>query len=179
VADPNSLETLTVEQRQDLALAKLTRQLLGNPETRGTVQRLLTKADANLKFPELDIQDRIDKVKEDTAKQVQEAQEEARRLRAEIKQRELHSKVTSAGLELEPVMKLMEKHGLAPTDENYDLAIKVLSRDAEDSLAESTPSPFPSLNAPDLKEMAADPEKWRTNMAEQVLREVRGSRRTQ
>lgn len=177
---PNpSLETLTVEQRQDLSLAKLTRQLLSNPETRGQVQRLLTKADSNLKFPELDIQDQIAKVREEAEKKAGEAQEEARKLRAEIKQRDLHQRIAQAGLEVKPVLELMEKHGLPPTDENYDMAIEVLTNRQTQQLAESSASDFPTPEDPGTKEMWADPEKWRASQAEKVLKEFRGKGRMQ
>jgi len=176
--DPSpSLENLTVEQRQDLALARLTRQLLTNPETRGQVQRLLTKADEKLQFPELQIQDQIKKVEEETKEQLKVAQEETKRLRAEMKQKDLHAKITSAGLEVKPVLELMEKHGLPPTDENYDMAIEVLSN-RQQQLAEPS-ADFQPLESPETKDMWKDPEAWRAGQAEKILRELRGSGRRQ
>jgi hypothetical protein len=173
MAEESSLEKLTVEQRQDLSLARLTKQLLSNPETRGQVQRLLTKADSNLKFPELVLQDEIAKVREEATERAKSAEEEARKLRAELKQKDLHAKVSAAGLELKPVVDLMEKHGLAPTDENYDMAIEVLTSRQSLELAESTPDFLPA-ETPETKDMWKDPEKWRTSQAEKVLREFRG-----
>lgn len=175
MADP-SLEALSVEQRQDLSLAKLTRKLLSNPDTRGQVQRLLTKADENLKFPELDLQDKLREVEQKAQEQVEAAQADTKKLRAEIKQRELHEKIHAAGLEVKPVVDLMEKHGLAPTDENYAMAIEVLSSRQSQQLAESSAQDFPVAETPETKDMWRDPEKWRAGQAEKVLREIRGSK---
>jgi len=66
------------------------------------------------------------------------------------------------------------KQGMPSTDENYDMAIEVLSSRQQQQLAESTPTDFSPPETPDGKEMWADPEKWRTNQAEKVLRELRG-----
>lgn len=172
-----SLENLTKEQQQELALGKLTKQLLGNADTAEAAQRLLMKGDPKIRFPELELRDQLTKVREETAERVRAAEEDSKKLRAELRQKELHAKVTAAGLKVEDVVKVLEKHGMASTDENYDLAIRVLRQDAE--LAQPSSDSFGAFQPPDTKELWADPTKWRQNEAEKVLQEIRGSRRFQ
>lgn len=172
-----SLEDLTVEQRADLNLGKLTKQLLQNPETAETAQRLLMKGDSKLRFPEVTLKDSLAQVEEKTTERTKALENEVRQLKAEQKLEKLHAKVTDAGLELKPVVELMEKHGLAPTDENYTMAIEVLRSRA--ALAEPTPSDLTPLQMPNIKEMWQDPVKWREQEAMKVMREIRGTGRTQ
>jgi len=172
-----SLEDLTPEQKQALNLGTLTKQLLQNPETAEAAQRLLMKGDAKLRFPEVTLKDTLSKVREETAEETKALRAEVKRLEAERKLEKLHAKVADAGLELKPVVDLMEKHGLAPTDENYTMAIEVLRNRA--ALAEPTPSDLKPLEAPNIKEMWADPVKWREQEAAKVIREMRGNGRVQ
>jgi len=172
-----SLEDLTPEQQQALNLGKLTRSLLTNPETAESAQRLLMKADNKLRFPEVELKDSLTKVREQTAEEVKALNAEVVKLRAEREQEKLHAKVAAAGLELKPVIELMEKHGLAATEANYDMAIEVLQQRA--ALAEPTSADLTPLKMPDTKEMWADPVKWREQEALKVLKEMRGSGRSQ
>lgn len=172
--EKNSLEGLTAEQRQALNLGNLTRQLLANPETRESAQRLLNKADAKLSFPELALKDEVAKIREATGEEQKAMKLELARLRAEREQEKLHAKVREAGLDLKPVVELMEKHGLAPTEANYDMAIEVLRSRA--ALAEPTPADVTPVKPPEVKEMWEDPVKWREREATKVLREIKGSR---
>jgi hypothetical protein len=168
------LEDLTPEQRQELNLGRLTKQLLANPETAETVQRLLPKADPKLRFPEVEIKDNLAKVREETNDRVKALEEELRKSKAEARLEKLHGRVREAGLELKPVVELMEKHGLAPTEENYDMAIEVLR--SRTQVAEPTSSGIQPLEMPNIKEMWADPVKWRENEAAKVLKEMRGGK---
>jgi hypothetical protein len=172
---PASLEDLSPEQKQELNLGRLTKQLLQNPETAETAQRLLMKGDSKLRFPEVTLKDSLSKVREETAEETKELREQVKRLEAERKLEKLHAKVTTAGLELKPVVDLMEKHGLAPTEANYDMAIEVLQTRA--ALAEpTTSSGVQPLEMPNIKEMWQDPVQWREREAEKVMREMRGAR---
>jgi phosphoribosyl-ATP pyrophosphohydrolase len=172
--DPKSLENLSPEQRADLNLARLTRQLLSQPDTRGEVQRLLSKADPKLNFPEQHMEERITKVREESLERVKAIEEDNRKLRAELKQEKLHAKVTAAGLEVKDVVGLLEKHGMPSTDENYDMAIEVLRGRA--ALAEPTPSQYDTYRPPAeiTKEIWADPKGFAVREAHKVIDEMRG-----
>ncbi len=172
-----SLEDLTAEQRQELSLGKLTRQLLGNPETAEAAQRLLMKGDTKLRFPEVELKDSLAKIREEQREKTAALEDEVKRLRAEGKQKDLHAKVSAAGLEVKDVVSLLEKHGMPSTDENYDLAIDVLRSRA--ALAEPTTSDITPFKMPDTKEMWSDPVKWREQEAAKVMKEIRGSGRFQ
>jgi hypothetical protein len=170
----SSLEDLSPEQRQQLNRGKLLDLLLTNPKTAEATKRAITQVDEKIKFPDLEVRDSMKQLREETAKKLADQEAEIKRLRAESKQKELHAKVTDAGLTVEDVVKVLEKHGMASTDENYDLAIKVLRQDQ--MLAEPTPSDFETFKTPDVKEMWADPVAWRQREAEKVLKELRGGR---
>ena len=172
-----SLEDLTPEQRQELNLGKLAKQLLGNPETAEATQRLLMKGDTKLRFPEVELKDQLAKIKEDTHSKTAALEDELKKLRAENKQKDLHAKVSGAGLEVKDVVALLEKHGMPSTDENYDMAIEVLRSRA--ALAEPTTSDITPFKIPDTKEMWADPVKWREQEAAKVIKDIRGSGRFQ
>lgn len=172
-----SLEDLTPEQKQELNLGKLTKQLLQNPETAENAQRLLMKGDPKLRFPEVTLKDSLGKVREETAEEIKELRQKLAAQEAERKQEKLHAKVTAAGLELKPVVELMEKHGLASTEANYDMAIEVLQTRA--ALAEPTSSGVTPMEMPNIKEMWSDPVKWREQEAAKVMKELRGNGRVQ
>ena len=166
-----SLEDLSPEQKQALALGDLAKKLVANPETGAQMKRLLMKGDPKIRFPEVELEDTIAKAQEKTSERVKELEAKLAQQEAERRQEKLHSKVKEAGLELEPVLKLMEKHGLASTPENYDLAIKVLRQDAQ--VAEPTTSALAPLEMPDTKEMWADPIGWRLKKGAEIQREFR------
>lgn len=169
-----NLEDLTPEQRQELNLGRLTKQLLANPETAESVQRLLPKADPKLRFPEVELKDSLAKVREETSERVKELEAKLAKQEAEHRLAKLHGRVRDAGLELKPVVELMEKHGLAPTEENYDMAIEVLR--SRTQLAEPSSADIKPFEMPNTKEMWDDPVQWRTKEAEKVLREIRGGK---
>jgi hypothetical protein len=164
-----SLEDLSPEQKQAINLGNLAKQLLANPETRESAQRLLKKGDAKLTFPELEIKDSVARVREEADEKVKVLAAKVQKIEAERALEVLHAKVRDAGLELEAVIKLMETHGLAPTAPNYDLAIRVLRQDA--ALAEPTSDSLRPADIPNFKEMLADPIGWRTREAEKIQRE--------
>lgn len=172
-----SLEDLTPEQKQDLNLGKLTKQLLQNPETAENAQRLLMKGDPKLRFPEVTLKDSLAQVEEKSSERTRALEQEVKELKAQQKLEKLHAKVSDAGLDLKPVVELMEKHGLAPTEGNYDMAIEVLRNRA--ALAEPTPSDLTPLQMPNIKEMWQDPVKWREQEAAKVIKEMRGNGRVQ
>lgn len=172
-----SLEDLTPEQKQDLNLGKLTKQLLQNPETAENAQRLLMKGDPKLRFPEVTLKDSLSRVSEESAEQTKELRAQIQRMEAQRVLEKLHARVSDAGLEIKPVVELMEKHGLAPTEGNYDMAIEVLRNRA--ALAEPTTAELTPLQMPNIKEMWQDPVKWREQEAAKVIKEMRGNGRVQ
>jgi hypothetical protein len=171
----DSLEHLTPEQRQELNIGKLTRQLLTNPETREQAAKLLQKADTTLQFPDIAAKDEARKLKE-------EAQERIDALELRLKERDArealskqHQRVKDAGLDVKMVTELMEKHGIAPTEEGYDLVMELVQSRAQ--LAEPTTEQLQPFRIPDIKEMWNDPVKWREQEGYKVLNELMAARK--
>jgi hypothetical protein len=173
-----TLEQLTLEQRQAIALGNLARHVVhgGDAGASEQMKRLLGKADPKLKFPELDIQDSIRKLKDEQGEQNKKLEQELKRLRAERVQEKLHAKVRDAGLKEEDVVKFLEHQGMPSTDSNYDLAIEVLTHRAELAEPASSGASENPFKPPDIKEVWADPVGWREREAHKVLAEMRGVR---
>ncbi len=120
------------------------------------------------------MKDSVAKVREETSERVKELEARLQKSEAERRLEKLHGKVRDAGLELKPVVELMEKHGLAPTDDNYTMAIEVLQSRAQ--LAEPSSADIKPFEMPSVKEMWDDPVNWRANEAAKVLKEIRGGK---
>lgn len=174
-----SLESLTPEERQTLALGQLARKLVANPDTASTTKRLLMKGDPAIRFPEVELDDRLSSFQEKEAEKRAALEEEVRRLKAEAFQKKLHDMVRDAGHDPAEVITFLEKHGMPSTEENYNLALDVLSNRAADAaaLAESVPGTFTPQQTVDTAEMWKDPVAWRQKQAAAVLTELGVGRR--
>jgi hypothetical protein len=172
-----SLEELTPEQRQALNLGELAKKLVQTPETSAAMKRLLMKGDPKVRFPEIELEDKVGAVREETDGRIKELEQKLAKQEAERRLEKLHSKVHEAGLELKPVVELMEKHGLSPTDEGYDIAIEVL-RSRAATVSEPT-ADFTPFELPNIKEMWDDPVKWREKEGYKALKEFRGGKLVQ
>jgi hypothetical protein len=173
-ADP-SLENLTPEQRAELNLGKLARQLLTNPETREGAAKLLKKADANLHFPDIEAKDELRKVTEKADEKISALEQKLREHDAKAKLEKQHQKIRDAGLDVKAVVEVMEKIGIPSTEEGYDHVISYIQAQAQ--IAEPTPETFQPYRIPDLKEMWNDPVKWREEQGYKVLNEMIAQRK--
>jgi len=175
MADPNSLENLTPEQRAELNVGRLTKQLLTNPETREATARLLKKADSTLHFPDLEATDLARKSDEKSQERIAALEQRLLERDAKTALEKQHARIRDAGLDVKMVNELMEKHGIPPTEDGYGLIIELVQQ--RQQLAEPTPETFAPYRIPDLKEMWADPVKWREEQGYKVLNEMIAQRK--
>jgi hypothetical protein len=173
VAD--SLENLTAEQRQELAIGKLGKKLLLDPETREAAATLLKKADSTLQFPDIDAKNESRKVKEDAQKRIDELEGRLRERDAREALAKQHARIEEAGLDVKMVNELMEKHGVPSTEDGYNLIMELIQSRAQ--IAESTPEVIQPMVKPDIKEMWRDPVAWRAKEGYNVLNELLRARR--
>jgi hypothetical protein len=173
VAD--SLENLTPEQRAELNIGRLTKQLLTDPETREQAAQLLQRADKTLRFPDVDAKAEARKLQEKAQEKIRELEQRIVATEARSKLEKYHAKIRDAGLDVKLVNELMEKHGLAMTDENYDFIIDHIQSKAQ--VAEPTTEGIQPFRIPDIKEMWNDPVKWREEQGHKVLNELIAQRR--
>jgi hypothetical protein len=170
-----SLEDLTPEQRQELNIGRLTRQLLTDPETRESTAKLLQKADKSLQFPDIAAKDEARKIKEEANEKVSALEQKLLERDAREALSKQHQRVRDAGLDVKMVTELMDKHGIPPTEDGYDIIMELVQSRAQ--LAEPTPEQFAPLARPDIKEMWNDPVKWREAEGYKVLNELIANRK--
>jgi hypothetical protein len=173
VAD--SLENLTAEQRAELNIGRLTRQLLTDPETREQAAKLLQKADKTLQFPDVAAKDEARKIREASDEKISALEQRLKERDAREALTKQHDRVREAGLDVKMVTELMEKHGIPPTEDGYDLVMELVHQRAQ--LAEPTPEQFAPLQRPDIKEMWNDPIKWREAEGYKILNEIIANRK--
>jgi hypothetical protein len=173
VAD--SLENLTAEQRAELNIGRLTRQLLTDPETREQAAKLLQKADKTLQFPDVAAKEEARKIREASDEKISALEQRLKERDAREALTKQHDRVREAGLDVKMVTELMEKHGIPPTEDGYDLVMELVQKRAQ--LAEPTPEQFAPLQRPDIKEMWNDPIKWREAEGYKILNELIANRK--
>lgn len=170
-----SLENLTSEQRAELNIGKLTRQLLTNPDTREQAAKLLQKADSTLQFPDIAAKDEARKIKDAAEDRIKELEKRILERDAREALSKQHQRIRDAGLDVKMVTELMEKHGIAPTDDGYGLIMELVQKRAQ--LAEPTTEMIQPMARPDIKEMWNDPVKWREEQGYKVLNELIAQRK--
>lgn len=166
----DSLENLTPEQRAELNIGRLTKQLLTDPATREQTAKLLQQQDKTLRFPDVDAKEEVRKANEKAREQIAELEKRLLENEARNKLKEHHQKIREAGLDVKMVTELMDKHGLAPTDENYAFIIEHIQAKAQ--VAEPTSQGIEPFRVPNIKEMWNDPVKWREEQGYKVLNEL-------
>ena len=175
MAGDASLENLTQEQRAELNIGRLTRQLLTDPETREATAKLLQKKDSSLQFPDVAAKEEMRRTEEKSAAKVAELEKRLLEREARESLSRQHKRIEDAGLDVKMVTELMEKHGIPPTEDGYGLVIELVQ--GRQHLAEPTPEQFAPMKIPNLKEMWNDPVKWREAEGYKVLNELIASRK--
>ena len=171
----DSLENLTPEQRQELSLGRLAKQLLTTPETREDTARLLHKADKSLVFPDIQAKDELRKVQEKADERINDLAKKLHERDAREALAKQHARIEAAGLDIKMVNELMEKHGIPPTEDGYGVIIELIQARAQ--LAEPTTEQIQPFRIPNIKEMWTDPVKWREEEGYKVLNELIAARK--
>src|SRR6516162_2289527 len=175
MAQDASLENLSQEQRAELNIGRLTRQLLVDPDTREATAKLLQKKDSTLTFPDIAAKEEARKAQENANSRVAELEKRLLERDARENLARQHKRIEEAGLDVKMVNELMEKHGIPPTDEGYGIIIELVQQ--RQHLAEPTPEQFAPFKIPNLKEMWNDPVKWREAEGYKVLNELIAQRK--
>lgn len=171
----DSLENLTAEQRAELNIGKLTRQLLTDPSTREATAKLLQQVDKGLKFPDIDARDEARKATEKSEAKIAELAQALKERDARDALAKQHSRIKEAGLDIKMVEELMEKHGIPSTEDGYGIVMELVQSRAQ--LAEPSPEALEPFKVPDIKEMWQDPVRWREKEGYRVLNELMAQRK--
>lgn len=162
-----SLEDLTPAQRAHLALGA---SLMGNPETADDARRLLRKADPKFRAPDLEIQDRLDKEREERKAENKALEEKLDQDKRDRWYAEQQKKVAAAGLDMTALEKTMTERKIA----DYDTAIEFMQ--SKQSVAAPTFDSVAPMQMPDSKELWQDPKKTASKIAHEMISEFRAKR---
>jgi hypothetical protein len=174
-----SLEDLSPQDKQKLNLGSLVATMLrGDPALARDTKKLLKKADPNLSFPELDTEDQLERIREQSKKESEDLRAElARRDAREALQAE-ETKIKDAGLDPTAVRKYMTDKGII----DVDVVIELFQ--ARQQLAEPSsegmvgPLRDPMVSKDDVSAMwKMGPSAWRQQKAAEIInKEFRGPR---
>lgn len=163
-----SLEDLTPEQ-QDQAL-KLFTFTQNNPDVAKAVRRMAKEKNPSMQAPDLDLEDRIEAVRKETAAEISKDRDERLAFIQQQQRREAHQRIKDAGLDPEKVEKIMVDESIG----SYDTAIKYAQ--AQRQLAPTTPELRTALRMPDTKDLWADKNSWAKNEAFEAINELKAKR---
>lgn len=171
MSQSDSLENVSEDQR--LALARAMNTLLNNPEVARDTKRLLKKIDPKLQFPDLEVEDTVQKFREEQAEKDKVRDEADRVRRANESYEQIRGKVTARGFAVDEVEKMMKEKGIA----NYDTAMEYI--DAQRQLAPPTPDSLMTMEMPsnmnDMNKMGL--KKFRLNEGAKALSDVMNQRK--
>ena len=167
---PVSLEDLDPQDRGALNLGRLVAQMLTDPQLGPQTKRLLKTKQPTLSFPELENEDQLKKVREDSEARVKKLEDEILKNRAIAALQAEDKKIEEAGLEPKAIRKFMDEQGIT----NVDVVIELFQ--SRQQLAEPSTPQFQPLEVPNIKEMWENPVQWREREAHKVLSEIRGTR---
>lgn len=167
-----SLENYTEEQRA--TLAKSMDALLRNPEVSKDAKKLLKKVDPKLSFPELELDERIEKATEQGNERIKKLEDELNVERRNREYRDQLQAVREKGFEPTEVEKIMTEHKIA----DYSTAMKFM--EMERSLAPPTPESLTPFTMPDeTKDIMKNPKQWANRKGMEALNEILKQRRAQ
>lgn len=167
--EPVSLENYTEEQRANLA--RLGHTLLTNPEVAAQTKRLIKKVNPQAQFPDIDIEDRFETLKQEQQAQRDKDHEAERVRRSNEAYERTRGAVVARGHKIEDVEKVMKDKGIA----NYDTAMELM--EAQQQLAAPTAESLTSMQMPsETKEIMKDPRGWSNRMAHGAIDELRKRR---
>jgi hypothetical protein len=102
------VEDLTGAELQAFRLGKL---LLANPEVRRDAQRLAKKADPTLQIPEIELEDRVAKEREERLASEKKHEDELMKLRVESRKATRDAEIVAKGYTVEEIEKIIVEYG--------------------------------------------------------------------
>jgi len=158
------LESMSQEERD--RLARFANSLLSNTETSKEARRLAKKLDPNFQTPDLDLDDRINSVREEEAKKRKELEDKLLADQLDRRRSAEHEKIRAAGEDPEYIEKLMTEKRIG----SYDTALWIAQKERESSAA--TPPSMSGrleLEGDTAKDFWKDPSKTAAKIAHQVI----------
>jgi hypothetical protein len=163
------LRPLTDEERTEIELGRLLKRLSTNPQTRRDVTKLIKKAHPAARFPDQDLED---------YKEAEAARREAEKIerdrkevmdRLESQRKALLNRYSEDNLK--EIEALMQKHGIA----DYEVGAKLYASEAAPTTGRSSSPQGQTWTMPGDKDLLADPRKWATDQASNIIEEFRRS----
>lgn len=176
------LEELSAEQQQNLARAA--NQVLSNPETSREFKRLWSKANPQVRFPELEQETRL--TSEFKTRDEKIAELEAKLLEEDVKRKreEKRQAAVARGLDPDAVEALIVERGKEGRTIDYESAMELMELQQQSAAATPANSTWrPNLGNQDaratIKEMLAsdNPGAIANRIAHETIDELRGRRR--
>lgn len=162
----DSLENYSEEQRASLARTALA--LLNHPDVSKDAKRLIKKIDPKVSFPDVDVEDRFEALREETREEAKKREEAERVRRANEAYEATKQRIADRGFKVEDVEKVMKDKGIA----NYDTAMEFLENQAQlapataDSLSHGMEMPS------EAQDIMKNPKKWAQNMAHTAVNDL-------
>jgi hypothetical protein len=163
-----SLEELTEDQRNSLALKKL----FNHPELGIEAKRLYKKVVPDARFQDVEVADRIEAERAATQKEINDLRDQVRMQDVMRRRDEEHAKARAAGFDPVEVEKVITEEKIG----SFDAAIKYLG--AMRQTARPTPANITPITMPDdVANIQKDPRGWSAKTAHEAINELISQRR--
>jgi hypothetical protein len=165
------LRPLTQEELNEMELGRLLKKLSGHPQTRRETYKLLKKANPNARFIDQELED----YKEAEAKRREDEKLERER-QAVMTRLENERKALAERYDEEHIKEieaLMQKHGIS----SYEIGAKLYASEVAPSRGSSSNPQGQTWTMPDNKDLLADPRKWATDQAANIIEEFKRNQR--
>lgn len=154
------LENLSEEERNRLAL--FANRLLSDPEASKDVRRIAKRLDPKFQAPDIDLDDRINAVREEESKKRQELEEKMMADQLERKREREHQKVRAAGEDPEYIEKIMTDQRIG----SYDTALRIAKLEKQTAMPTAPRDRANVLpSGDDAKALWKNPRKWAQEQA--------------
>jgi hypothetical protein len=167
---PPTLRPLTDDERTDIEMGRLLKKVTAHPTTRREAYSLLKKVNPQLRFPDMDLEDYKEQEAARRAKEEFDRQHAAKLAEMEAGRSRLRERYSEE--HVKEIEALMLKEGIA----NYDTGAKLWAAEAgAGDYAPSNPQ-GQTYTMPSDKDLLADPRKWATDQAANVIEEFKRAR---
>jgi hypothetical protein len=158
-----SLENMTEDERNSAAL----KRLFSHPEVGPQAKRLYKQVVPDAKFPDLELEDKINAASAAQQKEINELRDKVRMSEVMERRNQEHAKARAAGLDPIAVEKVITEEGMG----SFDAAIKYMK--AMNASAPATPASMTPIRMPDnMAEIQKDPRAWANKTAYEAINEL-------
>jgi hypothetical protein len=154
------LENLSEEERNRLAL--FANRLLSDPSASKEVRRIAKKLDPKFQAPDIDLDDRINAVREEESAKRKELEDKLLADQLDRKREREHAKVRASGEDPEYIEKIMTDQRIG----SYDTALKIAKLEKQTATPTSPQTRANMLpSGDDAKALWKNPRKWAQDQA--------------